>query len=69
VVWLRFFVVFGARRGSDRTHSHKSTGKTQGLQRYPGKVMLQALVPQGTILNGVYKSTKKTRLGQPVWTL
>src|SRR5215216_4983861 len=68
-VWLRFFVAFGVRRGRDCTRSQKRAGKRKGLQRYPGKVQLQAPSTTRSYPHGVSKSTKNAPLGQPQCTL
>jgi hypothetical protein len=43
-VWCdcAFFVAFGTRRDRGFTHPQKRTDKKKSLQRYPGKVTLQA---------------------------
>ena len=69
VVGLRFFVACGDRRSRDRTRASTSIGKTMGLQRYPGKVPLQAPSTTRGHPYGICKTTTPTRLGQPPGTL
>jgi hypothetical protein len=65
MVWLRFFVACGERRGSDCPRSQPRTGNTKGLRRYPGKVTPPALLTTRSHPHGREKHTQNPRLGQP----